>query len=266
MKKITLLIFFAFLTVSTFAQNRLPNVQLNSVRLPDGFKLDRKVSVWPDTMQAFNHNNNIYYTLANNDEQLYLVIKCQDPATIKKIVGGGISLRVNNLDQRNSDAKITITYPVLDVTYRARVGTDLIRMDNSRDSSESLSTLINKDLTLGAKQIKVQGLNGVNDSLISIYNKENIKAKLLYDGKILIYKLSIPLKFVTGGSIKDQFYYNIMLNGINAAIHTVTPKHNDDVVTVTAIPKGYSGSSGASLNYERYPTDFWAEYKLEIKK
>ncbi|HCN83727.1 MAG TPA: hypothetical protein DIT07_08905, partial [Sphingobacteriaceae bacterium] len=72
----------------------------------------------------------------------------------------------------------------------------------------------NQKLTSMAKDIRVEGIKGVKDT-ISIYNPEGIKAAILFDEQeVLTYELAIPLKYLEL-SVKEPkpFAYTIRLNG-----------------------------------------------------
>jgi hypothetical protein len=71
---------------------KLPNVQTISLRAPAGVKIDGKTKEWNNRFQCYNHATSLFYTIANDDENLYLVIKAIDRDICKKIIGGGITL------------------------------------------------------------------------------------------------------------------------------------------------------------------------------
>ncbi|TWJ02208.1 hypothetical protein JN11_01179 [Mucilaginibacter frigoritolerans] len=125
---------------------------------------------------------------------------------------------------------------------------------------------INKELNYGAKEIKVFGIAGVVDSLISIYNDEGIRTKVLFDKNgALIYELALPKKYLNIKKGDAKIVYNVMLNGLTSMVKISVPKNAPQVASVVAIPRGMSNSSNSNFEILNYPTDFWGIYPLKIK-
>lgn len=84
----------AFLIILTviisFAANaqKLPTVQKSSLRAPSNIKIDGETTEWGDKFQAYNTATDIFYTMANDDRGLYLVVQSGDPKIIQRLTGG----------------------------------------------------------------------------------------------------------------------------------------------------------------------------------
>jgi len=78
------------LTTSVYSQ-KLNTVQQGSVWAPANIKIDAKLKEWDDTFQAYNKVTEVFYTVSNDDKNLYLVIKSTDPINNNKIIAGGIN-------------------------------------------------------------------------------------------------------------------------------------------------------------------------------
>src|SRR4051812_45517244 len=76
------------------ASKKLKDVQVNNLFAPSPVKIDGKLKEWTD-FQAYNKNTHLFYTIANDDKNLYLVIKTSDMTASAKIVAGGVTLLVN---------------------------------------------------------------------------------------------------------------------------------------------------------------------------
>ena len=74
---------------------KLPNVQQISVRTPENIKIDGKPTEWNNKFQAYNHATSLFYTISNDDENLYLTIQANDMETLIKITGAGIVFNLN---------------------------------------------------------------------------------------------------------------------------------------------------------------------------
>src|SRR3982751_5808102 len=104
------------LTITSSLQaQKLPNVQEASVYAPATVKADARLTEWGN-LQAFNKANGISYTIANDDKNLYLVIKTDDPNTANKISAGGIDLTINTQGKKAAKDAYVISFPMVDPT------------------------------------------------------------------------------------------------------------------------------------------------------
>ena len=87
-------ILFACLNSSAQAQ-KITNVQETAVWVPGNIKVDGKLNEWGDNLQALNKATQVYYTLANDDKNLYLAIRSANQNSANKIVAGGLNLTIN---------------------------------------------------------------------------------------------------------------------------------------------------------------------------
>nr|WP_294794248.1 hypothetical protein [uncultured Mucilaginibacter sp.] len=111
MKKLKFLLFAAIGCASAYAQ-KLPNVQQVSLRAPANVKVDGKATEWNDQLQAYNTTSNISYSIANNNEMLYLVIQAKDVNVINTIFGYGFEFAIHRSGRKNDNDKIAVNYPV----------------------------------------------------------------------------------------------------------------------------------------------------------
>src|SRR5882757_8506123 len=108
--------FIAFLFVGVSLKvnaQKLPNKQEVSLRAPVGVKVDGKALEWNNHFQAYNHSTDIFYTMCNDDDNLYLVVQAEDFGTIRKITQGGVTLSIDKPGADNHKNRISITYPVV---------------------------------------------------------------------------------------------------------------------------------------------------------
>jgi hypothetical protein len=240
-------------SLSTYAQ-KLPGKQEVSVRAPVDIKIDGKATEWGDKFQAYNKATDIYYTLSNDDENIYLVVQAKYHDVADKILRGGITLTINHTFAKKDNAPVAITYPIFSGSGQSDVTNMLSRKENEkREANNSGVPAIddmNKILDARAKTIRILGINPITDKEISVYNQEGIKAVSQFDKTLVYtYELAIPLKYLAlpGGG----FSYNIKINGPEdvAAPHTTAggPPPPPMMTTSTV------------------PTDFWGEYTLAKK-
>ncbi len=253
-------------SVVTNAQ-KLPNVQQNSQRAPDNIKIDGKATEWDNKFQAYNKATEIFYTIANDDENIYLTIQVKNEDIINKIIDGGVSLIIQKPGKKKSSDNISVTYPA----YDAPNNKSKLRFNLSNSgipNADSLMLINNAKLDKNCKLIKLTGVAGT-DSLISVYNLEGIKAASLFStSKVYTLEISIALKYLDISTIgATKFAYHLLLNGATPLDwRHVNPRAPADGSAVTleymqdAIKKAVELDARIST-----PTDFWGEYTLAKK-
>jgi len=106
------LVLCVFCYLTTQAQ-KLPNVQLASVRAPADIKIDGKATEWNYPFQAYNRATDVFYTLSNDDDNLYLTLQATDEDIIRKIINGRISFTINKSGKKSEQDAVVITYPLI---------------------------------------------------------------------------------------------------------------------------------------------------------
>ena len=265
---------FIFLTAGVFFiadAQKLPKIQQVSQRAPSNIKIDGKTSEWGNQFMAYNSNLEVFYTISNDDKNVYLALQAVDPLVIRKIINAGLAFTINTSGNKNDKShNISVEFPVFDrqnwPTLNIRQK-PVVTKDSSISSKQvdSFMYAANQQISTKAKEIKVLGIAAIGDTLISVYNDNDIKASAQFDHKIAYnFELALPVKYL-GLSVDDQskFIYNIQLNGahtIEGVIFTYDAKGNTTMhITVKNPP------SGLELEYMKYPTDFWGEYTLTKK-
>jgi len=263
---------------------KLPTIQKTSMREPANIKINGKATEWNNKFQAFNKVTDIFYTLANDDTQLYLTIQATDPTIITKIVQGGVTFTINSEGKKNDKDGVAITFPAYDknnkpfhVMMSNRPGATKDTLQN-RMLTDSFMNVLNAQLADHLKIIEVDGVKAVADNIISIYNEEGIMAVSRFDNKIFYTcEIVIPLKYlgfipIVTGDKQSKFSYNIKLNGIvpkGASVMDGASFGRPDLKILT-----YTDTDGKSIQMDgtmpenlilAYPTDFWGEYTLAKK-
>jgi hypothetical protein len=279
-------------TAGSFAQEtpkKLKDVQVNNLFAPSPVKIDGKLKEWTD-FQAYNKSTHLFYTVANDDKNLYLIIKTSDMTASAKIVAGGITLLINTEGKKKEQDAYTLTYPIIPrntgrpgggmppgtaggggmrlMTFSAGPGGP-----GRGAAPDSAMLKATHERTINAaKEIKVSGFKDITDSLIAIYNEYNIKAAINYDDAgAFIYELAVPLKLM-GLSNDDtkELAYNIKLNGLQFNFRM--PDGADGppgggggmrMMTFGGPPGG--GRNGIDFQDLTSPGDFWGKYTLAKK-
>ncbi|WP_295652753.1 hypothetical protein [uncultured Mucilaginibacter sp.] len=249
---------------------KLPDIQKHNLRAPIDVKIDGNVNEWGE-FQAYNHNTDIFYTVANDDKNLYLVVQAKDDVIIKKIIGGGITLYLCSVRKKNDKDRVSIAFPFLADSVRDAIAMSLnLRMAarNEKEFMKKADSLIfsmNHRLIGSAKEISITGVKTIEDSILSVYNDLGINAAMRFDKfKSLNYELSIPLKYLPSFAQNHLFYYNIKLNGLFSTRDDITIyPAGSNVIAVVSIPTSMAGKGAAAADIIDNQTDFWGEYVLK---
>ncbi len=284
MNKMLMTFVCAGMAIAANAQ-KLPGVQQGSVRAPADIKIDGKTTEWNGQFQAFNHATDIFYTMSNDDENLYLTVQATDAAVVRKILRGGVCLTIQPTGKKTDKDGLSVTYPVAAtsgvkagisvMSFKREAGGDVVRISTTEaatpeKSADSVMMARNAAFSKSSKWIGVTGFKGI-DSLISVYNEDGIKAMGRYDNKgAFTYELAISLKqlgFSTTNPVK--FTYHIALNGVNL-FAKAGGNQEMRVVNVSGAPMGGGGADLSQLKImldqsQTAATDFWGEYMLAKK-
>jgi len=213
MKKLQLILLAALAFANANAQ-KLPNKQEASVRIPSNVKIDGKSTEWNNQFQAYNISTEFYYTLANNNDDLYLIVQAKNRYVFNKIIDRGLTLTVKNTIGGKA---ASFTFP-----YKAFKGRERLSSTFAGDILEDVATLSedelahnNKVLRDNHKFIKVAGVEGV-DSLVSLYNENGIKAAELFDSnRAYTLEIAVSLKLLgLSPANSAKIWYGLKVNPI----------------------------------------------------
>ena len=258
-----------FLSVNA---QKLPNVQQTSLRLPANVKIDGKTTEWGDKFQAYNTATELFYTIANDDKRLYLVVQTDNQMVLSRIIMGGVTLIVQPSGQKNDKNGAYISFPWFDKNKRK----PLISLRDKKElhgASKEISDYFadsvmkenNKKLTTATKWIITKNIPGV-DSSLSIYNNNGIEAAHAVDAKRAYNcELSIDLKSI-GLSLANatKFTYHVIVNGGPGKLGAVTFSAATDPLGNTT-PAAFLEELNKSAQILTSQTDFWGEYTLAKK-
>jgi len=267
------LLVFIFFTANA---QKLPAVQQISLRAPAEIQVDGKATEWNNRFQAYNDSTHFYYTIANDDKNLYLTVQASDPAIINMIVWGGITLSINKAGKKDFEEAATITYPDLkDANYPALAKNDpkllkematVVNFSDKKARPDSLAMAGNSLLTARSKFIWVNGIRRLAE-LTSVNNQKGIKAVSMFDNKMVyIYELAVDLSLLGLNAAKpEKFAYNIA-EGIphqilmGKIIGNIFLSASRGPIYASFTPSHRPPSPDNPHGYE--PADFWGEYTL----
>jgi len=243
---------------------KLPNVQVQSVRAPAIVKIDGKPTEW-GILQAYNHATEIFYTMANDDENLYLVVQATDQDIINRIMGGGVTLHIQPLEKNTDNEAISVKYPVLEkrtsVTFILNRG---IVLDTTPKIADSVMAANNKRLEQFCRWITVKGIKGLDT--LSVYNEDHIKAVAAFNNRrVYTFELSISLKQLgCSQNNRTTFSYHITLDGLKGLTTSLLIRPTDTPEMIAEGQRLMVSVTAKTLRLSS-PTDFGGKYTLALK-
>jgi len=250
----------ALIGVTTLANaQNLPNVQKNSLRAPATIKIDGKAKEWDGKYLAYNKVTEVFYSIANDNENLYLAIYSDNIDITTKILQNGINVSFNSKN-KSIDKSLQIKYPFTPSTNTEKrerskaIKEKMDKLDANQSGEEKMSTKLKLNRAIAAenKLVKIFGISSTTDTLFSIYESKDIMVKIDCPGDgLLYYELSVPLKyFGIAPSVLPKLYYNIRLNE-HYLSHVLPPDY-------------FSGNMPGGHDERQivHATDFWGEYTL----
>jgi hypothetical protein len=262
---------FAGLSIVAFATHaqKLPKVQKTSVRAPENIKIDGELSEWNGQFHAYNRGNHLYYTVSNDDNNLYLVAHMDNGVGNTKIFKGGLTFTI--IPPAKKANSLLITFPA--ITNKATIEADQLQMNQliykrlksdtiaNKTKIDSLISSSNNLISKVYNQILVTGIPETNEPLMSINNTQGIRVAGLFDRDMnYTYELAIPIKYLDATlNNGENFKYNIKLN-----THGVVKIKNFQSFDPPLIP--VTAQSNPDDLFLNYTTDFSGEYTLAKKQ
>lgn len=278
MRKLLYLILLVLAFSRLSAQN-LPNVQTVSLHAPAKVKVDGKLTEWGTQLQAYNHATDVFYSIANDADNLYVVVYATKPRVIDKIIDVGITFVVNTAGKKSNYAKgnMSFTYPHIDVANGQRIiinagkkvksaipipirptDADSIYKPIPANELDAHIKTANNLIASSAKIITVSGISEIPDDTLSIYNREKIRAAAAFDKDgNYTYELAVPLKYLhlQVTATIQKLNYSIRIDG--RLVHL-----KRGMKTMYIYPNGATQDVDQDLDAT---TDFWGEYTLATK-
>jgi uncharacterized membrane protein YgcG len=212
---------FCFITASA-AQLLLAHTgyaQINILKpAPAGVTIDGSLKEWGDSLSYYNPETQLNYTLANDKDNLYLVLKTDDPARQHSILTYGVTLSVDTKGHKKDSYSVTFPFQ--------EQGNDEATDDNKM--AISLSKL---------KRIKADGFKDVENDVFTLQNTYGFRVAMDYDKKgFLVYEEVIPLSLFHADDLKkNEWAFDIKINAPQ-----VIAKTGDDA-TKSESPGGRGG-------------------------
>jgi len=82
----------------------------NNMRMLKPFKANGISNEWNEPLNEYNSDTKLAFALANDDQNLYIIVESLDPETTMKVLSGGITLNINTAGKKK--AGIQLTFPL----------------------------------------------------------------------------------------------------------------------------------------------------------
>lgn len=273
MRLIYAFLLFGCVSLQAYAQ-KLPDIQPNTAMAPTAVRVDGKNLEWNNFL-AENKRTGLFYTISNDDRNIYLALKASSTETITKIFAGGISFTINTKGKKREDDASTITYPIIvrnnvnrisggqGVSNRQRIGQN--KPEQSQEQRDSAAFEQRKAQLATIKEIKIKGFN-LADSLISIYNEYGIKAVGKMDEqKAYFCEIAIPLSVLElSVNDKKEIAYQIKLNGRQGGNFPLRTNVGGVGFGGGGNNRGgFGGGNNTAQQDLMVATDFWGKYVIQ---
>lgn len=210
LKKISLLIPLLISGRLLYAQDVEENI-----RMVKPFKADGISNEWNEPLNQYNDATRLAFALANDDQNLYVIIESLDPQTTFSVLSGGITLNINTAGKKKDGIKLT--FPLME---RPPVPKDVDRDHLAPHPDEDMGLM--HDPSTMNKSIRVSGFKNIADGDLTADNQSGIETGMsIHPNKDLIYELRIPLaQLAVNLDMKKPLVYNIKINQPNkTAMH-----------------------------------------------
>lgn len=267
MRLLQLFLFSAIGILNAHAQ-KLPNVQEVSLQAPTNIKIDGKAQEWGE-FKAHNSATDIFYTIANDDKKLYLVVYIEAGAVVNRAAVGGIKLTVQKNNSKVPNGAVGVKFPYFEKDKRIVFPVKKRGEINTPAQGDSIMRVYNQRIASNVKWIYTYGMAGT-DSLLSVYNDKGIQAAGLFDqSRGYTCEMAIDLALLGISADAKQFTYNITINA--------EPNKMSSAPWIGAFKSG-TNADGSNMNETQLAavnlmfqnsnniiyatTDFWGEYTL----
>ncbi|TWF42488.1 hypothetical protein FHW36_102244 [Chitinophaga polysaccharea] len=174
---------------------------------PANIKVDGQATEWPKPLQFYNNETKLFYTIANDQDNIYVIVSVPDPKSQMKIMRSGLTLSVNATGKKKGGA--SITFPL---TENVSTGAP----DVPEASRALIAGELKKQVLANVKEIKVSGFEGIPDGNIPVRNTFGIQTAGTYEAAgNLVLEVAIPLKTLGVTSLASQaIAYHFKVNAM----------------------------------------------------
>ncbi|MFC1225988.1 hypothetical protein ACFE6N_19455 [Pedobacter sp. BG31] len=277
LKQISLLIPLLISSSFLYAQDVEENM-----RMVKPFKADGISNEWNEPLSQYNDATRLAFALANDDQNLYIIIESLDPQTTFSVLSGGITLNINTAGKKKDG--IQLTFPLMERPHEVKD----VNISPNHIAQPNIDMGMSHDPSTMNKSIRVSGFKNIVDGDLSAENQSGIETGMsIHPNKDLIYELRIPLaQLGVNVEAKKPLVYHIKINQPDrTAMHQSGRQEKGGRAGGFSGGKGMGGMSGGrggmgggrsgggmsrsrgqgpqeSGRIATKQSDFWIKYKL----
>lgn len=175
----------------------------------DPITVDGNSSEWHEPLNNYNSDTKLAFALANDQDNIYLIIESLDVETTKKLLTGGLTLTVNTSGKKKEGLKLVF----LGMNNGPHPGGP---HPQGRDSIAALKRARDDDGggMPGLKMIQVSGFKSIPAGGLPIPNQQGIQVAAAFNKqRDYICELAIPMALLDfNGKAPKAIAYNIKIN------------------------------------------------------
>ncbi|HEY0177053.1 MAG TPA: hypothetical protein VGC08_11790 [Pedobacter sp.] len=206
-KKLFILIFIGFTGLSytrVCAQNSDPDIDTN-MWMQQPVVVDGNSSEWHEPLNNFNTPTQLAFAIANDQQNLYLIIESLDEITTGKLLRGGLTLNINTAGKKKDGIKLN---------FLGMQQPPSPHHDQADTLDHTEADMNHSEHGPGVSVIQVSGFKNIPDGSLAIPNDAGIQIAAAFNKqKDYICELAIPLAQLNlkGDELK-AIAYNIKIN------------------------------------------------------
>lgn len=190
------------------------DVELN-MRMIKPFVADGNSNEWNEPLNQYNSDTKLAFALANDDENLYIIIESLDPATTQNFLFGGITININTVGKKKNGTKLTFPFhhrqEMLPPEKDGQKPPSDFHHQQGKENPHASGVP-----PIEAQGIKLVGFKNIKDTIITAGNDFGIQCGMsVKKNQDLIYEIAIPLtELQVNPDWKKAIAYNIKLNTV----------------------------------------------------
>lgn len=187
-------------SASLYAQKTDPDADVN-LWVQQPVKVDGISDEWHEPLNNYNTDTKLAFALANDQQNLYIIIESLDEVTTRKLMSAGLTLDINTAGKKKDGIKI-----------------NFLGMNQPPAPHEKNDTLSHPETNEfehgGVHTIQVSGFKNIPDGSLAMPNKDGIAVAAAFNKqRDYICELAIPLNQLgLKGNETKAIAYNIKIN------------------------------------------------------
>ncbi len=241
---------------------------INLKPAPTHVTIDGSLAEWGDSLSYYNNETQINYTLANDKDNMYLVLKTIDPIQQFRILSAGVTLSIDPKGHKK---------PTYSVTFPFAEQESVSFADNYTAQEKKAEANLTK-----LKRVKADGFKDVESDIFTLENTYGFRVSINFDTHgFLVYEEVIPLKLFHADELKkNEWAFNIKINGDLSTIKKQADDQDGNLNTNAGGGRGGRGGGGRRggggmgggggrshtsaehIKATGDPIDFWGKFTL----